>query len=101
MVQQITMEILPNWDVGAVTDFSYMFSGSGFNRDISEWNIGSGQNFGSMFASSAFSQNLCPWGSVLANDARFSSSFTNTMCPAQADPNLFLVPPSPLCFQCV
>lgn len=50
------------WDVKNVTNFSSVFHGAVFNRDISGWNVGKGTTFQTMFAgNAAFNQDLSGW----------------------------------------
>jgi len=51
-----------NWDVGNVTDMSYMFSGSDFNQDIGNWDVRNVTNMNSMFTGAAtFNQDISSW----------------------------------------
>ena len=40
---------ISNWNVGNVTDMSFMFNRSKFNGDISDWNVGNVTNIKYMF----------------------------------------------------
>jgi surface protein len=53
---------LENWNVGKVKDFSYMFSGSGFNGTISGWDTSNAEALDFLFAgASAFNGDLSLW----------------------------------------
>jgi len=97
-----TATSLEGWDVGSVTDFSYMFSRSGVTADLSNWDVGSGTYFNAMFSgASDFNSNLCAWGDILGgSSASFTGIFQDTLCPSQYSPNVYTVPPSTLCSVC-
>ena len=93
-------ENISHWDVSRVTDFSRAFMGaSSFNQDLSRWRIGRAKAADFMFLNaSSFDQNLCSWGRRLVASTR--GMFKGTACESTEDPDLSVVPPSPLCDVC-
>ena len=101
------------WDVGMVTDTSWMFqSASSFNSDVSAWDVSSVQNMNGMFfdtsfngdisskmfwLTSSFNKDLCLWGPQLHSFTMVTDMFESTSCPNQGDPVLSESPPGPFC----
>ena len=52
---------IESWDVSNVTDMSYMFSNSSFNRDISSWDVSNVKDMSGMFAGSSFNMDIYSW----------------------------------------
>jgi len=57
---------LSNWNTQSVQDFTFMFAGSGgnrnpFNQDISMWNVSNATNMTAMFQNSSFNQPINNW----------------------------------------
>ncbi len=53
---------ISKWDVSKVTNFNYMFAGSGFAGDISAWNVSSATSMKGMFyGASLFDVDLSSW----------------------------------------
>ena len=50
-----------SWDVSNVINMSYMFSNSSFNQDISSWDVSNVTNMKCMFRESSFNQNIGSW----------------------------------------
>jgi hypothetical protein len=67
------------WDVSAITDFSYLFDQRGtFNEVISCWNVGAGTNFEAMFdGATNFNQDIGQWNVGAGTD--FSFMFDNAI----------------------
>ena len=49
------------WDVSSVTDMSYMFCNSQFNRDISAWDVSNVTDMKFMFYNSEFNGDISAW----------------------------------------
>jgi len=49
------------WDVSSVTDMSYMFCNSQFNRDISAWDVSNVTDMKFMFYNSQFNGDISAW----------------------------------------
>ena len=64
-----------NWDVSAITDFSYLFQDkSNFNSDIGNWNVSNGENFCNMFdGATSFNQDISGWD--VSSGSNFSFMF--------------------------
>ncbi len=62
-ISQVAVENLDQWDVGNVTDISYIFYYSeNFNQDISTWNVGSVTKMTSAFENAlSFNQDIGSW----------------------------------------
>ena len=54
-------EVISAWDVSNVTNMSSMFNGSGFNQPIEGWDVSSVTNMSSMFYTSSFNQPIGDW----------------------------------------
>jgi surface protein len=69
---------ISNWDVGSVTNMSYMFRGPySFNSDISNWNVNNVTDMSKMFFdASAFNSDISNWnvGSVTNMSNMFDNS---------------------------
>ena len=52
---------IESWNVSNVTDMSYMFSNSSFNRDISSWDVSNVKDMSGMFAGSSFNMDIYSW----------------------------------------
>ncbi len=52
---------IESWNVSSVTDMSYMFSNSSFNRDISSWDVSNVKDMSGMFAGSSFNMDIYSW----------------------------------------
>ncbi len=52
---------IESWNVSNVTDMSYMFLNSSFNKNISSWDVSNVTNMSWMFANSSFNQNISSW----------------------------------------
>ena len=52
---------IESWNVSNVTDMSYMFSNSSFNRDISSWDVSIVKDMSGMFAGSSFNMDIYSW----------------------------------------
>lgn len=96
---------IAQWNVSRVRNFHRMFeSNKVFNVDLSSWHVGSSRNFDRMFqGATSFRQDLCAWGPLLRKaglEPARMPSFYGTNCSQNGSPNLFLDPPTPLCFTC-
>eukprot|EP00977_Amphora_coffeiformis_P016665 scaffold5215_cov181-Amphora_coffeaeformis.AAC.19 len=89
------------WCVGAVTDFSQLFSGNRnprlreFNQDVSNWDMSSAVSLQSMFENAvAFNQPLGSWDVSSVTNMEFflasATSFNQNLCPwgDLLDPNV-------------
>ena len=67
-----------NWNVLAVTDMSFMFSGaSSFNKDLNDWNTVSVTDMSSMFSNAiSFNGDINGWNTISVND--MSEMFSGT-----------------------
>jgi surface protein len=55
-------QYIGSWDVGNVTNMSYMFGGaSSFNQDIGSWDVSNVTNMRWMFNSTSFNQDIGSW----------------------------------------
>ena len=70
-----TVPNMGNWDVSAVTDFSYCFQDtSSFNANIDDWDVSNGINFSFMFQNAdGFTGALADWD--VSNGTNFESMF--------------------------
>ena len=71
---------LENLDVSQIEDFSFIFTNSNFNGDISKWNMSNAINLESMFYSSDFNNDsICNWKFGKVEDMRnmFKSTHFN------------------------
>jgi hypothetical protein len=80
-----------NWNVGNVTDFSYMFEGqiAGYIPQVAAWNTSSATNMQKMFAKKlSFELDLSGWNTALVTNMSYlfegtlmssGSSFANTV----------------------
>lgn len=55
------IENFNDWDVGTITDMSYMFDKSSFYQEISAWDVSNVTNMSHMFFSSTFNQDISNW----------------------------------------
>ena len=99
-------EPLAGWDMSAATNLSFMFQGaSAFNQPLAAWNVHQVTELTGMFHdASAFAQDLCAWAQKLPREqGRVSGMFAGAnSCPSQsATPSLDATRPGPFCFQCV
>jgi surface protein len=65
---------ISNWNVSNVTDMSYMFYDSDFNRDISNWDVSNVTNMSYMFYYSNFNRDIISNWNV-SNVVNMSSMF--------------------------
>lgn len=81
---------MPQWDVSAVRDFSYLFyscSDLFFDQDLSGWEVASATNMeGMFFGARHFNQNLSSWNVSGVENAEYmfygASNFNQTLCDA-------------------
>ena len=52
---------IESWNVSNVTDMSYMFLNSSFNKNISSWDVSNVTNMSWMFANSSFNLDISSW----------------------------------------
>ena len=76
---------ISTWDVGDVTDFSYVFSSFDFNDDITNWDVSSATNMNGMFQyATAFNQDLSNWDISSVTDMRYmfqeATAFNQQLC---------------------
>ena len=62
----LAREMMNDWDVSLITDFSSLFEqfefASVFNEDIGEWDVGNGKDFDYMFSGAfVFNQDIGNW----------------------------------------
>ena len=88
------------WNVSNVISFRSMFENAiTFDRDVSPFDMSSAQDLDRMFYNaSSFNQNLCSWMITIPQDASVTDMFVGTSCPDQRDPDLFVMPVNPLCY---
>ena len=70
-----------------------------FDRDVSPFEMNSAQDLDRMFYNaSSYNPNLCSWMTSLPQDASVTDTFVGTSCPGDGDPDLFVMPVNPLCY---
>ena len=63
---------LSSWNVGNVTDMSFMFAATPFNQNINNWNVGNVINMqGMFFIANNFNQDLSSWNVGNVTDMSF------------------------------
>ncbi|MDB2495152.1 BspA family leucine-rich repeat surface protein, partial [Flavobacteriaceae bacterium] len=67
---------ISTWDVSNVTDMSYMFSVTYFNKDISSWDVSNVTDMSYMFYTSSFNQDISSWdvSNVISMEGMFKDS---------------------------
>ena len=88
------------WNVSNVISFRSMFENAiTFDRDVSPFEMKSAQVLDRMFYNaSSYNQNLCSWMTSLPQEASVTDMFVGTSCPDEGDPDLFVMPVNPLCY---
>jgi hypothetical protein len=59
-----------SFDTSRVINFTRMFIGTSFNRNINHWNVSSGEDFEEMFIGTSFNQPLNKWNVGKAKDLK-------------------------------
>jgi hypothetical protein len=59
-----------SFDTSGVINFTRMFIGTSFNRNINHWNVSSGEDFEEMFIGTSFNQPLNNWNVGKAKDLK-------------------------------
>jgi hypothetical protein len=62
-----------NWDVSAVTNFSFMFAVARLVQDINNWNMSSALNLNNMFSFMSFNRDISSWN--VSNVTNFTQMF--------------------------
>jgi Mycoplasma protein of unknown function, DUF285 len=94
------------WNVSNTLSTKSMFQNAiQFQQDLGNWTLDSVQDVRDMFRNaSSFSSNLCSWNSLadslLDDAAAVTHMFTDSNCSVTSDPNMTLMVPGPLCFEC-
>ena len=58
-------------DVSQINDMSWLFSGSGFNGNISEWDVSNVKDMNHMFNYSVFNGDISRWDVSSVNDMSY------------------------------